>query len=182
MATTSTAPFPYKNAYTDRLQSRTDSYDGMAEYLQGHSLSPITSDTYDAWRMLEHILKGIEVVARDKGYEATYHTVARLEFFWDETGDQEQRGVAIFDTRGKLIVHALHALLGYSGSGPQLSQQIMMLLGISEHQFNEIQESVRNQRPYLVVVSREKHDVIDGVNTAYPTLDVESTWEWWRVR
>lgn len=182
MSNTSTAPFPYKNAYIDQLEATSDSYSGLMEFRGGKSLPSIKSDTYEAWRLLEPLLAGIQMVARDKGPEATYGTVARLEFVWDASGDEEFRGVAIFDVNGRLVVHAQHALLGYSGSGPLLSLQIMKQLGITEEMYDDIQRSVWDQRPYTVVISREKHDVIDGVDTAYPTLDVESQWNWWRVR
>lgn len=182
MATTSTAPFPYKSAITDRLEAERNYSNGCMEYSHGRSLPPIDDETFGTWRMLEPLLAGIQVLAHEKGFDAAYSTIARLEFFWSVEDDDEYRGVAIFDSRGQLVVHVLHALLGYGGSGPTLSRQIMGLLGVSIEMLDDIQRAVWNQRPYKIVVSREKHDTIEGVDTPYPTLDVEPQWEWWRVR
>ena len=70
------------------------------------------------------------------------------------------------------------ALLGYGGSGPYLSEQILTLLGVSQEMFEEIQRATWD-RPYLIILSRQKREVIEGVDTAYPTLQVEDEWRWW---
>ncbi len=69
-----------------------------------------------------------------------------MEFFWDPQYDS--RGVTFFDDQGRLIVHVLHALLGYGGSGPMFSKQIMLHLGVSEEMFQDIQSALWDQRPY----------------------------------
>ena len=176
----SIAPFPYKMPYIDSIQPGYFSDVGYSCYWSGRALRPIDSDTHSAWPLLDIILTGIDQIAERDGWSAIFSTIARLEFVWDE--DQSLRGVAIFDSRGQLVVHVVHALLGYSGNGPTLSEQITTHLGVSPQMFEEIQCAVWNQRPYKVIVSRRKHGMIQGVDTDYPTLEVEPTWTWWRAR
>jgi hypothetical protein len=102
-----------------------------------------------------------------------------MEFFWDL--DADTRGVAFYDDRGRLIVHVLHSLLGYGGSGPMFSKQIMLHLGVSEEMFQAIQAALWDQRPYKVVLSRERHDAFDGVEVVQSGSGITSEWDWWRV-
>lgn len=180
MAITSTAPFPHTSAYTDRRTPEMGYRSGHLEYQDGRSLRPMDGHTETIWRTLRLILMGIMEDARSRDWNADYSTPARMEFFWDPKA--EQRGVVIFDSQGRMIVHVLHALLGYGGSGPGLSENIMKTLGVTEEMIKDIQESVWSEQPYKLIVSRQLHEIIEGVNAAYPTLDVEPEWSWWRVR
>lgn len=178
MATPSTAPFPYRDARSTRLHIRQVPENvGFPYFEEEGSLPVIDTDTYTAWRRLELLFP--DATSVEPGH--AFSIPARMEFFWDLQSDS--RGVAFFDDRGRLIVHVLHALLGYGGSGPMFSKQIMLHLGVSEEMFQEIQAALWDQRPYKVVLSRERHDILDGdVEVVAPGSGILPNWEWWRVR
>ena len=102
----SIAPFPYKMPYIDSIQPGYFSDVGYSCYWSGRALHPIVSDTHSAWPLLDIILTGIDQIANRDGWSAIFSAIARLEFVWDE--DQSLRGVAIFDSRGQLVVHVVH--------------------------------------------------------------------------
>lgn len=62
------------------------------------------------------------------------------------------------------------------------SMQIMLHLGVSEEMFQDIQSALWDQRPYKVVLSRERHDIVDeDVEFVAPGSGILPSWEWWRV-
>ena len=179
MASTSPAPFPYRDARSTHLHVR-QMHEGIGNFPyfeEEGSLPVIDADTYSAWRRLELLFPDANTV--EPGHP--FGIPARMEFFWDPNFDS--RGVAFFDDKGHLIIHVLHALLGYGGSGPMSSKQIMLHLGVSEEMFQDIQSALWDQRPYKVVLSRERHDILDeDVEFVAPGAGILSDWEWWRVR
>lgn len=177
MAVSTTAPYPYSHPLLAKFTPEEISHQIV---WQPHgSLPAITGPTDAAWNQIEIILTGIAELARHKTYAGStgYSTPARVELLWSRD-NRDFRGLVIFDSQGRLIVHVTNALLGYGGSGPYLSEQILMLLGISKEMFEEIQVSVWD-KPYVVILTRQKHEVYGGVDAAYPTLEVENEWRWW---
>ena len=148
---------------------------GFPYFEEEDSLPVIDTDTYSAWQRLELLFP--DATSVEPGH--AFGVPARMEFFWDL--DADTRGVAFYDDRGRLIVHVLHALLGYGGSGPMFSKQIMLHLGVSEEMFQAIQAALWDQRPYKVVLSRERHDAFDGVEVVQSGSGITSEWDWWRV-
>lgn len=177
MASPQSVPFPYREARTSHLtpHRHTDNV-GFTYYEEESSLPVIEADRYAAWRRLELLFPDAYSVEKD----SPFGLPARMEFFWDEVEDT--RGVAFFDVQGRLIVHALHALLGYNGSGPRFSQQIMEHLGVSHETFEAIQAEVEQQRPYQIVLSREPHGFVDDIEVVTYMGGVTLDWEWWRTR
>jgi hypothetical protein len=180
MAVSTTAPYPY----TKPLLAKIPYVVADGHYVWEHrgTLPAITGPTDTAWTQIEIILTGISELAKRKTYACGegFSTPARVELLW--CGDNRDfRGLVIFDSQGRLIVHVTNALLGYSGSGSYLSKQILTLLGISKRMFEEIQYAVWNMS-YVVILTRQKHEVYEGVDTAYPTLEVEPEWRWWTAR
>ena len=96
--------------------------------------------------------------------------VKRLEFIRDD----RRRGVFLIadDAEGtereKVLAHLANALLGYDGSGPELSKAILEHLGVPVSVFEAIQDATRNDYPYVVVVRR--------------LTEVPDSWDFERVR
>lgn len=88
--------------------------------------------------------------------------VARLEFVWDG----RKKGVIAVGTRDNVLVHITEAILGYEGSGPSLSKDILHFFGVSDEVFEMIQDAAWNARPYLVSLGRTG----------------PSSWSWSRIR
>lgn len=177
MDRTSTAPYPYQRPYMDNLEPAVREF-GFPHWSTYMSFPAIDDGTDTSWVRLEIILAGVTALAQQHGWNASFGLPARLEFTWDNASDR--RGVLIYDSRGQLIVHVVHALLGYSGSGPALSEQILSALGAQEL-FAPMNQAARD-RAYVLVASRQPHGTIQGVDTAIPGMDVEQTWTWWRAR
>lgn len=177
MAVSTTAPYPYDKPLLAKTAYVVHDHQFTWQHLG--TFPAITGPTDAAWRQIEIILTGVIELARHKTYEisTTYSTPARVELLWSRD-NRDFRGLVIFDSMGRLIVHVTNALLGYGGSGPYLSEQILTLLGVSQEMFEEIQRATWD-RPYLIILSRQKREVIEGVDTAYPTLQVEDEWQWW---
>ncbi len=177
MAVSTTAPYPYDKPLLAKTPYVVHDHQFTWQHLG--TFPAITGPTDAAWKQIEIILTGIIELARHKSYEilTTYSTPARVELLWSRD-NRDFRGLVIFDSMGRLIVHVTNALLGYGGSGPYLSEQILTLLGVSNEMFEEIQQATWD-RPYLIILSRQKREVIEGVDTAYPTLQVEDEWRWW---
>lgn|GEM_PF-3603358 len=76
--------------------------------------------------------------------------IDHVEFLHRRRGDfgaRELRGAILYDTSSsepEPCLHVLNALLGYQGSGPLLSKSIMMLLGMSEGMFDQMNRSVND--------------------------------------
>lgn len=109
---------------------------------------------------------------------ALVRPIGRVEIFCDDhtTGAQgrlQDRGLVLFDMREKPVVHVLHALIGYEGSGSSLTQAILRDVGVPERIFLEIQDEFRGVRtsniPYYIVIQ------------SAPRGDGELDWGWHSV-
>lgn len=175
----SNAPYPYRLPSVDRLEPQRPLHD-YALWQDYRSLPAISSPTDRSWLICKVLLTGVVVLAGHEDPDS-FGLPARLEFFRNDA--RYERGVVIFDNQGRMIVHVVHALLGYGGSGPYLSEQILGFLGVPEETFHEIQQAVWQSDRYMVVVSRQQHGVIEGVDAAFFISNVEAEeWTWWRAR
>ncbi len=172
--TTSFAPFPFYDMYTDHL--RPLRYPGEAPVYQDESSLPaITATTTSAWQELEPKL--LELMTAYDGEHAgpRFGSPARLEFFVSD----ESEGLNIFDSYGRHIVHVQPAKLGYNGSGPTLSINVMRLLGVSDEIIQQLQTELRGVPLYKVVVTREVR--ADDEIRATAGAEVATGWTWWDV-
>lgn len=141
------------------------------------------------WKILEPLIAGINSLyapipdrpVDDGNYvrPSTYGQIARIEFIHSWTGNIERRGALVFDNRWEALFCAQHALLGYGGSGPELSLNILMASGVPEELFHEANSLVTSHDYDSVVFSREETYIDDGeVRTSInrPVLD---HWTWW---
>ena len=160
--------------------------------------------TQQDWAALEPILAGIDSLyyewSQDEPLKqnSTFGRIARAEFFWVMRSEQKAcQGVVLFDNYRRAILHATNALLGYGGSGPDLSRQILMAIGVSEDMFDEVNASVEPREYDNVVFSRESTGVMIGNSMLVggepcsdlhrtgdiitnPGDPVSNTWTWWR--
>ena len=176
MATNSPVPYPFSKPQRDKIKpTQKDAQYPVWE--NAYSLPATTANAHDAWKQLEIILVGVIALEKKNGYAARYSKPARLEFFWTTSN---ARGVVVFDSFGKLIIHAVHAELCYSNTGLDLSERLMTTVGVDEDAFEDICKAVQS-RPYSVVVSRQKSVITNGVKTLRPSLEVEPNWTWWKT-
>jgi len=164
MASDSPVPSQLFGALTDSMTLNRDGF-GIPYYEDEVSHMPLMEDTFSDWRSLQAIFTDADSVWNEDGTDFRFGTPVRLEAFWDL--DIDERGIAIFDDRNQLIVHVVTALLGYDGSGPELSRRILEHFGVPEVVFNELQRLLKNDHHYKVVIARER---------------ANSSWIWWRVR
>ena len=162
----------------DRLSHEDDEF-GNRTYTT--KLDEFEQSTDAIWRRVRLILAGIESMA--KQLNPPYFElgiVARAEFFRGRNRDREyRRGVVLFDTSGVAIMHIKHALLGYGGAGPGLSERIMRALGVPDEMFNQANWSVAHT-DYVLIFSRELLSTSDGVETRASTHEV-GAWRYWRA-
>lgn len=171
------APYPYRNAYLDLCTKK--EYPGVFYTEYQTELGSFDYSTDRAGQLMSYLLPGIEQTARSRPLEAG--KIVRAEFIWKRpTRPVEDRGVVLWNNHGQAMIHVVNALLGYSGSGPALSQQILRLLGVPEELFEQANGSVAHQS-YVIVFSRQSHSMVDDVDTAIPFAE-PGEWEWWRVR
>lgn len=149
MATPSPAPYSITKSITPVI------VDGV-EHLQGYGSYPaINYDTNLSWQLIHPIMVGTSLVNQDGRYG--FGKPTRIELFMG-SDTFRTRGLALFDKTGRLIVHVVNALLGYGGSGPHLSWQIMEFLGVSKEIFDKIQAATSQENgtmPYRVILLRE---------------------------
>lgn len=164
---------PYRDARINR--SVPSQHGGYPVY---HSaLGAFDQSTDVAWRIIKHILAGIEFLFNPENqYTNDLAQIVRAEFFWSRNANG-RRGVVLYDNQGRAVMHVIHALLGYGGSGPQLTWHILETLGVSQEMFNEANMSVVNEE-YVLVFSRE--EVSNDIVVLYGTP--RDTWEWWRAQ
>lgn len=174
----STKPLPYKRAYIDSLIPEVGQNGAYMIYNSKLGYFCNTTDL-DA-ELLRYLIRGIEIEAT-KG-STTIGKLVRAEFFWkhEQFGGPSTRGVVLYDNTSAPIVHVVHALLGYGGSGPALSEAILRYLGVPTGLFEQANAAVQHQ-DYVVVFSREHHTEIMSVDTAIPYAE-PNDWEWWRER
>lgn len=147
-------------------------------------LGTFSQETDAAARICSLLLKGLDVDADAELAEngVAESAIVRVELFWDPNSADQRRGAVFFDSTGQTVMHVMHALLGYNGSGPTLSKCLLRQLGVEQAMFDELNGRLQNQA-YYVILSREAtltHD--DGVEVAQRSGPVSDTWRWWRVR
>ena len=181
MIPTSTALYHYTKPRIDMLEPRKLEDGSYPLWEDDVSMRALTQDTYVAWRQLEPILARITgVLGTDQFTDSPpFSLPARIELIRTQDHSNLQ-GLVLFDSQGQLIVHVVHALLGYEGSGTKISEQILGYLGVSEAMFREIQQNVQN-RPYLIILSRQKHELHEDVRVSNLTPEVEEEWRYWDV-
>lgn len=121
----------------------------------------IDSDTVTAEKQVRALLRG-EGNAADMGrFDPSATPIRRVEIFCNEhaasmRGNLLDRGIVLFDSGNRPIVHVFHALVGYYGSAPSLTKAIFTELAIPEKTFEEIQALFWGVRttgvPYYAVV------------------------------
>lgn len=129
----------------------------------------IDSDTDTAELHVKLLLRGIAATAKAEDYFSwpPVHPVDRIEIFSDDYTEDaryrlKDRGIVLFDVSGRPLVHVCHALIGYGGSGPSLTEAIFQELGVDEGIFDQIQKAYSGIRstntPYYVVVQKARDD------------------------
>lgn len=149
----------------------------------------IDSDADTAELHVKLLLRGITETIRAEGHSIwrDVQPVGRIEIFSDDYTDAakyrlQDRGLVIFDTNGRPLLHVCNALIGYSGSGPSLTKAIFDELGVGQAIFDEIQATYAGTRstntPYYLVVQKVQDD-IDRPDSFYWTWSSvrSSTWE-----
>lgn len=184
-------PYSYRSPLVNRITPMREVYNSVVFESLG-SLPVIHGSTDRSWREAKIVLCGVMTLA-EQG-EGAFGIPARVELFHDAS--RWERGVAIFDDGGELIVHIMNAVITRSGlqdwypqlpryvaynSTTQLTYQVLRYLGISGEVFDEIRSAVERDNTYMVVVSRQRHETINGVEVASAGA-VEPEWEWWRIR
>ncbi|MCA9313305.1 hypothetical protein KDA08_03210 [Candidatus Saccharibacteria bacterium] len=164
---------PYRDANIDRRKP----YEHEGYLVYHATLGSFPQATDVAWNIVKHILAGIDALADPENmFKSDIGQLVRAEFFWNE-GLPQHRGVVLYDNKGHAVMHVIHALLGYGGAGPMLSQLILEALGVPIGMFNKANESAAS-RNYVLVFSREQ--VSNGTVVPYGTP--REVWDSWRVR
>ena len=177
---------PYTEPYLNRREPHRKQYDHPR--WQDYSSFPSTDgDTCNQADLTRVILAGITSLANtaqeagNRSYVGSpFSLPARVEMVWEKDSTYGARGAVIFDSFGRLIVHVVDALLGYSGSGAALGDAVLSALNVTDRMASEIHQAVAHQ-PYHLVISREKTTIAEGVEITLPTADVMPEWRWWRV-
>ena len=179
-----TVPLNYWGAYTHDMVSTYNTNWNVVEYKT--RIGTVDGSTDTDWEFLKLILTGIKALydAADESHPdpsepSTYGLIARVEFFSVQQGRATKRGAVLFDNYGAPILHAFNALLGYGGAGPQLSGQILSAIGVLQSDFEDANKMVESGNYDALIFSREHHEVVEGVDTAFPYAPVEEAWSWW---
>lgn len=178
------APVSFRQPYTRRMEEMNSHDWSFNPTFHGLKLGTYYTATDIDWRAIELLLVGIDATnlrfetQPEKGY-AEIARVARVEFRWTQEGHVEHRGAVLFDANGQPILHAMHALLGYGGSGSGLSRNILQVVGVSEAMFEEVNTSVKSRAYDTVVFSREATAFHEGVEHAARFTPVKDAWSWW---
>ena len=129
-------------------------------------LGCITGHTEVAELHVKLLLRGIAATVKgDDDYYSwsAVQPIGRIEIFCDDHTEGarhrlQDRGIVLFDVHNRPLVHVLHALIGYGGSGPSLTEAILREIGVDESIFDQIQEAHAGIRstntPYYVVVQK----------------------------
>ncbi len=158
MANNSTEPFQRRIPLLADIVPEAPSEYGPLLWQTEDSLPAIVDDTDTAWSKLGPTLYDI---VHEESTAFGFEAPTRVELVWDRDprpallGDQDIRGLALFDSNGRLFVHVVHALVGYDGSGPTLSRDILRLIGVPYSVFNEIQAATAH-RSYAIILERHE--------------------------
>lgn len=169
------APLPYREPLSQRLLPITQY---RPRFQSGASILIDTSPD-QAWRVLKPLLSPLVA-----GTLGGFGTLARMEYLWDP--EHDARGLLLFDSREHLIAHVVPArLTGLRSPGVELSRSITAAAGIPRLLFGEVMEAAHAIGAcswHQMVLSRQQHSFINGVDLAPPTTMVNSEWDWWSVQ
>ena len=172
MAAVQTAPYIYHAFRTDYLDAG-EHYRWVTHPSADSRIEPVVINHPDIWqRQLKDLLWTVE-----RGRHEQFGRVARLEFFLSE--DFNHRGVTIFDSYGKHIIHVLPALLGQAGDYATLAWQIADLVGVETSTLERINTLVSGRSSHRAVFSRELHERIGGEDIVTFGTHVQGTWDAW---
>lgn len=170
------APHHYTESYVNRMIPHIP-YKGYVNYETLFGTFDGAASHLEEVR-IKILLAGINTLAPDSALQV--YPIVRAEFFRLGNG-LDRRGVILFDSRLKPVLHVQHALLGYQGSGPHLSEVILKTLG-GDANFSDVNELVNYDRPYMVIFSREKITEVAGVKAASPFDEPLEQWKWWQAQ
>lgn len=191
----------FRQPYIRTLEDYGDEYQARFRTEMG----TIGSWTQQDWAVIESILAGIEALYYEWSDEqpgrpsSSFGRVARVEFiskFYPENPRRSFQGAVLFDNYQRPLFHATNALLGYGGSGPMLSRDILMAIGVPEEMFEEVNQAVEPHQYDNVIFSRETIGVMIGHSAVIggvlysdihrtgdiitnPGDPVSDTWTWW---
>lgn len=172
-----TGPYPYTLPLADGLAT-VESKDSVAKY---HTkFGCFDSETDRDWEKIERFLEEIEWMNLLDGKGAWEGLVTRIELFrgYDSTTQIEnRRGLVAFDDGCCALFHAVHALLGYEGSGSILSRKILTAVGVPLKMFEEANRAVV-PGSYTVIFSRENTEMLEGVLVS-KFAGCKDEWEYW---
>jgi hypothetical protein len=156
-----TGPYPYHADLSAGLNS------AMAEggYLRYETkLGCFDGDTSKDWEQIEECLERLELANLLDGNRVGSGLVTRVELFrnYDQSGREFRRGLVAFNDQCEALFHAVNALIGYNGSGPILTRQILTTIGVPLEMFERANNEARSGS-YTVVFSREQTEVYEGI-------------------
>ncbi len=124
------------------------------------------------------ILQDITRLNAGRARPAIARPISRVEIFGDDHTEEAQsrlqhRGLVLFDTRDKPVLHVLNALIGDRTEESSLSRDVLDEAGVPDWVFFEIQEEFPGIRetntPYYIVIQ------------SAPRGDGRIDWEWYSV-
>lgn len=132
-------------------------------------LGCIDSDTDSSELHVKLLLRGIAETLRIEGHNPwpDIQPIGRIEIICDDHTEaaryrRRDRGIVLFDLNGQPLIHVVNALVGYSGSGPSLTEAIFRELRIDHDIFDEIQQAYQGVRstniPCYVVIQSVRDD------------------------
>ena len=132
------------------------------EHLQTRQSYPaIDNDTSASWQLVQPLIAGINLLNEwNIDRRGGFAKPARIELYMGADSFRT-RGLVIFDESDRLIVHVVNALVGYGGTGPQLSKQILSFLDVSPEIIDEIQAATsqeKGSKPYNILLVRSGYD------------------------
>lgn len=116
----------------------------------------------DCTAYFDALLRGLE--QQEDGQYQLHLAFTRIEFVFEpgHTRHKELRGAILFDQHDQPVLHFGNALLGYEGSGPYHSRDILALLGAPPRLFDDINGDVadarRRNEPYTIIVRKLADD------------------------
>lgn len=127
----------------------------------------IKSGTDTAANEVRALLQGKKSTGTTSQFDPRVTPIRRVEIFCNEHtrsayGYLLDRGLVLFDSTNRPVVHVFHALIGYDGSAPQLTKEILGMLAIPDVLFEEIQAEFKGIReldiPYYVAIQASGND------------------------
>lgn len=150
------------------------------EVLRNERTFTVRSGPDPALQQAEIVLAGAKALA-DKQYgPESFGLPSRIELVSGMDGEDAAGGLFVFcpydDGIGEhLLLEVSNALLGYHGSGPNLTRQLLTFLDVPKGMIYAINRAVWHVNPYVVVITVRQY-VTFSDHTKAPI------WDWHRVR